>query len=338
MDLDKNKPEQPEQPEQQGNEPTPAPEASSNPFFPPKPMPTGGDNPLMRSVLSLGFFIFAFYLLFGSFQYVLLMLLVLLIHEAGHLIAMKMFGYKELSIFFIPLLGAAVTGTKSRISQRQRVIILMAGPLPGLIIGSVLVYLGVAWGNENYGTIGAIFIFINAFNLLPFTPLDGGKVVETMFFSNNEVIKMVFYAISCAGLIGVGFLMESYILIFFGALWISRIRQENRRRIVHAELDAENIDFRKTYNDLTDREYWLIRRSWLRAGKKVRVADPDNFRTVKQEPILMTQVKNVLFVPIDEDMTLAGKLTWVFVWLVAFVGPVTGLMMLLLKTLAESTV
>ena len=325
MDLEKNQSEETDNGGEQQSE------AGFNPFFPPKPMPAGGDNPLMRSVLSLAFFVFAFYLLFGSFQYVLLMLLVLLIHEAGHLIAMKMFGYKELNIFFIPLLGAAVTGTKERISQRQRVIILMAGPLPGLIIGSLLVFWGVSQGNENFGTIGAIFIFINAFNLLPFTPLDGGKVVETMFFSNNEVIKMVFYGISCTGLIGIGLYTESYVLVFFGALWISRIRQENRKRIVHDELDAEGIEFRKSYNELTDREYWLIRRSWLRAGKKIPIADPDVFRTVKQEPILMTQVKNVLYVPVDEDMTLGGKIIWVIIWLIAFVGPVTGLMMLLLK-------
>lgn len=329
MDLEKHQPEPTENQEGQ------APEFGSDPYYPPKPMPSGTDNPMMRSVLSLGFFIVAFYVLFGNFQYVLIMLLVLLIHEAGHLIAMKAFGYRELSIFFLPLLGAAVTGTKDQISQRQRVIILMAGPLPGVIIGSVLVYLGVTLGNENYGTIGSIFIVINAFNLLPFTPLDGGKVVETMFFSNNEIIKMIFFGVSCIGLIGVGFLMQSYILVFFGALWISRIRQENRRRIVHQELDAAGIDFRKVYNNLTDREYWLIRRSWLLAGKNMRIADPDEFRAVKQEPILMTQVKNVLFVPIEEDMNVGSKLVWVIVWLLAFVGPVTGLMMLFMRTMGD---
>ena len=37
---------------------------------------------------------------------------VLLIHEAGHAIAMRAFGYREISMFFIPFFGAAVTGTE----------------------------------------------------------------------------------------------------------------------------------------------------------------------------------------------------------------------------------
>lgn len=39
-----------------------------------------------------------------------ILLPVLLFHEAGHYLAMKIFGYRNLKMFFIPLFGAAVTG------------------------------------------------------------------------------------------------------------------------------------------------------------------------------------------------------------------------------------
>jgi Zn-dependent protease len=37
---------------------------------------------------------------------------VLLIHELGHFLAMKAFGYKNLNIIFTPPFGAVATGTK----------------------------------------------------------------------------------------------------------------------------------------------------------------------------------------------------------------------------------
>ena len=61
-----------------------------------------------------------------------------MIHELGHFFAMKYFHYKDLGIFFIPLLGAYVSGSKREVSQKQSAIILLAGPLPGIIIGIAL--------------------------------------------------------------------------------------------------------------------------------------------------------------------------------------------------------
>jgi hypothetical protein len=62
-------------------------------------------------------------------------------HEMGHFIAMKAFRYKDLGIFFIPLLGAYVSGSKREVSQKESAIILLAGPLPGIVLGAVFFYL-----------------------------------------------------------------------------------------------------------------------------------------------------------------------------------------------------
>lgn len=44
--------------------------------------------------------------------YVAALLLVLLIHELGHYVMMKIFGYKGVRIYVIPLLGGLTTGEK----------------------------------------------------------------------------------------------------------------------------------------------------------------------------------------------------------------------------------
>ena len=47
---------------------------------------------------------------FWSIELVLYLLPILLFHELGHYVAMRYFRYRNLKMFFLPLLGAAVSG------------------------------------------------------------------------------------------------------------------------------------------------------------------------------------------------------------------------------------
>ena len=44
---------------------------------------------------------------------IVILVVVLLLHELGHLAAMRLFGYRDTQILFIPLLGAAVSGVET---------------------------------------------------------------------------------------------------------------------------------------------------------------------------------------------------------------------------------
>src|SRR5262249_26862794 len=63
---------------------------------------------------------------------------VLLFHEAGHFLGMRTFGYRDVRMFFIPGFGAAVAGKKEGVPAWQEAIVLLLGPLPGLVLGSAL--------------------------------------------------------------------------------------------------------------------------------------------------------------------------------------------------------
>lgn len=136
--------------------------------FPPKPEEEVKKQSITRSLLSLGLFVGAFYLIFRwDITYILVLAGVILIHELGHYVAMRIFKYKELGIFFVPMIGAFATGSKENISQKQQVIILFSGPLPGVIIGSILYYFGLRDESEFIMRTANIFILLNLFNLLP---------------------------------------------------------------------------------------------------------------------------------------------------------------------------
>ena len=51
----------------------------------------------------------------------------LLCHEAGHFLAMRRFGYKNVRLFFIPFFGAATAGVGTTAVGWQRVVVSLAG-------------------------------------------------------------------------------------------------------------------------------------------------------------------------------------------------------------------
>src|SRR6478672_11699205 len=111
-----------------GSENRDANEALSAPSFgyPPKPeLENKKGNVWVRSVTSLALYLLIGYYFFSA-NWMLLVILtgIVIFHELGHFLAMKAFHYKELGIFFIPLLGAYAGGTKREVSQKQSAIML----------------------------------------------------------------------------------------------------------------------------------------------------------------------------------------------------------------------
>jgi hypothetical protein len=104
-------------------------------------------NPKSNLAKNIGILLLTLFLFvsFGFFDKsvtnILIILLVLFIHETGHFIGMKLFGYRDVQMFFIPLLGAAVSGVESNPSSVRKAVVSLLGPLPGIIIGIIAAFL-----------------------------------------------------------------------------------------------------------------------------------------------------------------------------------------------------
>ena len=75
--------------------------------------------------------------------------------------------------------------------------------MPGIALGFGLVWLGRAWGNSLCHTAGYVFVLLNAANLLPLLPLDGGQVLNETVFSRHPLLRAGFRVLAGAGLIEV---------------------------------------------------------------------------------------------------------------------------------------
>ena len=114
---------------------------------------------------------------------------VLLFHELGHVVAMRLCGYRNAGILFLPFLGAVATASRrDGATLSQKVWISIAGPLPGLILGiGLALALQSGWIQSEPSSwmyeLQWMLIGLNLFNLLPIYPLDGGQIADLLLVS-----------------------------------------------------------------------------------------------------------------------------------------------------------
>jgi Zn-dependent protease len=295
-------------------------------LFPDKPTFDKSDNSLIKTFLSLALFIAAFYFFFDrDINYILVLVFVLLIHELGHFIAMKYFNYTEVKMFFIPLLGALVTGEKKEISQKQRAIILLAGPIPGIIIGLILHFLGAENNATSLKTAANIFIFLNIFNLLPITPLDGGNLIETLFFNSKEKIKTIFIILSSIALVFISLYLKSYVLLVIPLLLLTRLHLQYKIEKIKKTLNNSGIDYNKPFEELTNEEYWKIREEIIANLTTYKDVPAKDYRISNNEKQIADQIKSLALNMDRHDLSGKGKLLIVSIWLLFCIGPFIAL-------------
>lgn len=137
-----------------------------------------------------------------DWKFTLWLLPVLFIHEGGHWLAMRVFKYRNLRMFFIPFFGAAVTGQNWNVPGWKKALVSLAGPLPGIFLGAVLAVLALLLKKPWLNEAALIFLLVNGFNLLPVLPLDGGHVLHATLFCRNRWLDVTFRILAVLGLVG----------------------------------------------------------------------------------------------------------------------------------------
>ncbi len=280
-------------------------------------------NWVRRSLISLGIYIFVFLFLFRVEPiFVAAVLIALLIHEFGHFFAMKAFNYTDVRLFIMPLLGAYVSGKRSVISQRQKSIVILAGPVPGIIIGICLLVGTMYHPNERIALLGQIFLGLNLFNLLPFMPLDGGRLLETLFLDKNHIIRVTFSVISILFLTVFALSYKSYILLIVPVSMVFDLVMEIKNQKIRDYLVQEHINHIVDYNDLPDKDYWTIRDCILFSFNKRYngiMAGVHQYSVI--EGSLVQHVSAIIRTPLIKDLKVLGKIIVLIIFLI-FLLPV----------------
>ena len=198
---------------------------------------TGGK--IFFLILSVALFAAAFSLII-SFEFVLILIGVIFLHESGHLLAMRLFGYKNLRMLFIPLFGAVAMGTDKDVAPYKKVITYFAGPVPGILLAFLFI---LTWQNTiaplvyspTLLTIVLVLIFVNYFNLIPIMPFDGGQIFNTIIFSRFPVLQLIFNVISLTAVLLLAVILQSPLLFFVALVIFLGLQQFfTQKRIMEA--------------------------------------------------------------------------------------------------------
>jgi Zn-dependent protease len=120
------------------------------------------------------------YALIWGWKFAVGFVLLLLVHEMGHVFQLRREGIPASAPMFIPFLGAVVAMKALPKDAAAEARVGLAGPVLGSL--GALVPLGIyeATGDEFWAALAFTGFLLNLFNLLPVLPLDGGRAMAAL--------------------------------------------------------------------------------------------------------------------------------------------------------------
>ncbi|WP_153732667.1 metalloprotease [Sporosarcina obsidiansis] len=120
--------------------------------------------------------IFLFFMIMGGVSLYAMILISLLFHELGHILAAKRVGMKIRSCTILPYGGELQIVNRQLATKQQRLIVALGGPLATAVLLGIGLFLSFP-GSDKFLQIQFVLL---AINLLPILPLDGGQAVSIL--------------------------------------------------------------------------------------------------------------------------------------------------------------
>ncbi len=112
-----------------------------------------------------------------GFAFGLGFVLLIFVHECGHLVAMRQQGIRAGAPVFIPFVGAVIAMKSLPRNAYVEAIVGIGGPALGTLGAVFCLLVGFASGSLFWFALASTGFLINLFNMIPITPLDGGRIV-----------------------------------------------------------------------------------------------------------------------------------------------------------------
>jgi len=115
-----------------------------------------------------------------GWQFALGFVLLLLVHECGHLLAAKKFGLKVGAPVFIPFMGAFIALKEAPRNAWIEACVGIGGPILGSVGALICNSLGEIFDTPVFIALASFGYLLNLFNLTPVGMLDGGRIVSAL--------------------------------------------------------------------------------------------------------------------------------------------------------------
>jgi Zn-dependent protease len=180
--------------------------------------------PAGATILSLLVSFGGYAVFFGPWFAVALVVMIL-VHEMGHVVEIRRQGMQATAPIFIPFLGAAIFQRSHPTDALKQAQIGIAGPIAGTLGATVAFLLYGSTGNPIFLSMAWIGFYINLFNLIPLWQLDGAWILGPV---------SPWFQVAALAVIGVGALTLHYfispLLLIFALLGIPTLLARFRDR------------------------------------------------------------------------------------------------------------
>jgi Zn-dependent protease len=120
------------------------------------------------------------YALLWGWQFAIGFVLLLLVHELGHVWEAKRQGLDVSAPMFIPFLGALITLRQLPDNAWNEAKVAIAGPILGSLGAAAVWGVGEAIDSDLLVALAFTGFFLNLFNMAPISPLDGGRIAAAI--------------------------------------------------------------------------------------------------------------------------------------------------------------
>jgi len=168
--------------------------------------------------LVTGLLTYASFTYLFDWRFAAILLALLVIHESGHAIAMRLVGMPVRGIFFIPFFGGVAVASAPHKTEGERGFVALMGSGFSLVTTAGFLIASVVTDEILFKELALVSAALNAINLAPVLPLDGGHVVDAaMSRGDPEIVKIVNVLALIAGA-GAAVYFELYELLLLLAL------------------------------------------------------------------------------------------------------------------------
>jgi Zn-dependent protease len=120
------------------------------------------------------------YIFIWGWKFAVGFVLLLLVHEMGHVIQLRREGIPASAPMFVPFLGAVVMAKSLGNDATAEARVGLAGPVLGTLGALALLPIAINTGDDFWYALIFTGLFLNLFNLLPVVPLDGGRAMAAL--------------------------------------------------------------------------------------------------------------------------------------------------------------
>jgi len=122
----------------------------------------------------------------------------ILVHEMGHYVAAKQRGLDVGLPAFIPFVGAWINLRQQPHDSETEAYIAYAGPFVGTLAAFAAYFWARQNGSDLWMAVAYSGFMINLFNLIPMSPLDGGRITQVLspriwFLGAPMLVALFFY-------------------------------------------------------------------------------------------------------------------------------------------------